>query len=260
MSKGTEDDTADPPKFTISTYNGIEITQEGIDAGYANQMFAFDSVAASPGDDLRNTYDWYARQEGYGLTNGGSQSQQIDTRYMYDYTNTTGGPLANGSYVQRGLTTNSVSQTVKLILNQDIYYTPSSGANAEELLGFANNPIPDPITATSLLQTYTSSSVPTMISKASMFIRVDNLSSESYNAQTTQPSKILYHIPRFDASGQENGALYFEPNERTYIALNNPNDLIINDFDVSIVNPDETLADNLTGKTIVVLHFRKARV
>jgi hypothetical protein len=32
-----------------------------------------------------------------------------------------------------------------------------------------------------------------------------------------------------------------------------------NEFSLSLVNPDETLATNITGKTIIMLHFRKAR-
>lgn len=257
-------DTNDP-KFTISTYNAIEIKQDNIDATYINQMGAgFGDSTPGPdvssADNLRDTYDWYARQEGYGLTNTGSQSQQIDCRYMYDFDDTTGGPSDDGSYSQRGLTTNSVTQSVKLILKEDNRYVPSDGANAQSLLGFDNNPVPDPITDTSLLKKYSSNSSPTMISKASLFVRLDNVGTQSYNGQTTQPSKILYHMPRFDNSGLETGALFYEPNERTYVSLNNAQELIINDFDVTLVNTDETLADNLTGKTIIVLHFRKAKV
>ena len=37
-------------------------------------------------------------------------------------------------------------------------------------------------------------------------------------------------------------------------------DLFINDIQVDICNSDETLANNLTGKTIVCLHIRDANI
>ena len=48
----------------------------------------------------------------------------------------------------------------------------------------------------------------------------------------------------------------FEATEKTYIDLNNAEDILANDFDLSIVQEDETLAD-LTGKSIIVLYFRQ---
>ena len=41
--------------------------------------------------------------------------------------------------------------------------------------------------------------------------------------------------------------------------LNNMTDLFINDIEVDIVNSNETLARNLTGKTIVCFHIRDAK-
>ena len=81
----------------------------------------------------------------------------------------------------------------------------------------------------------------------------------SVNFSKSSLSKILYHLPRFDNSGAEVGGLFFEPSERVYLKLNNIDDLFINDIEVDIVNSDETLATNLTGKTIVCFHIRDAK-
>ena len=63
-------------------------------------------------------------------------------------------------------------------------------------------------------------------------------------------------MPRFDNSGNETGGLYFEPHEKTYLALNNTDELLINSFDVDIVYDNETLCTALSGKTIVCFHIR----
>ena len=73
------------------------------------------------------------------------------------------------------------------------------------------------------------------------------------------PSKILYQIPRFSSSGKEYGNLYFEANEKTYVKLNNSEQLNINQLQVDIVNVDETYVRDLVGQTSVVLHFRRSK-
>jgi hypothetical protein len=88
-----------------------------------------------------------------------------------------------------------------------------------------------------------------------MFIRLNNFTQTSFNCMTGSPSKILYHLPRFTNSGEEFGGLFFEPTEKVYVSLNNPSPLVINDLSISIVNVNETLANNLTGKTVVCFHL-----
>ena len=207
----------------------------------------------------------------------GNQDQfgrDVDSRYMFSVNDTTGGPAGNSTYTQLGLNaSNGLEGTFVLIIKDDSGglvdsngqnsgFLLTKGANACEIMGFGDRAVMDvPTTSSSAgnLQEYESTDTPNMASKSSMFIRLNNFPIQSYNGQTTQPSKILYHIPRFDNSGTEFGALFFEPTERTYLKLNNSNKLVINDFEISLVNADETLADNITGKTIVVLHLRKSR-
>ena len=246
------DDDGEKAEFIIEKYNGISITAKSITPQYEVQL----------GDafvENRTTYDWYANQIYWGRANG--QAKEIDTRYMFDFTNTTGGPSSNGSYTQLGLNgSNTLNSSIVLITSPDLHFEPTLGANAQELLGFERNPIPAPSTDTPVLKTFVSSSTPKLISKESLFVRLDNFTSQSFNGQMTGPSKILYHMPKFDTSGVEIGALFYEPNERTYVKLNNTAKLVINDFDLSLVNSDETLADNIVGKTIIMLHFRKGNM
>ena len=41
------------------------------------------------------------------------------------------------------------------------------------------------------------------------------------------------------------------------MSLNNSNELIVNTFDIDIVNADETVASDLLGKSVVVLHIKR---
>lgn len=99
-----------------------------------------------------------------------------------------------------------------------------------------------------------------VLSSSTAFVRCPTLTHQSLNMAKELPSKILYHIPRFTASGKEYGNLFHEPGEKTYLALKNTEELRINDLRVDICNTDETLCEDLTGQTTLVLHFRKARV
>ena len=207
----------------------------------------------------------------------GNQDQfgrEVDKRYMFSTNDTSDGPGGNSTYTQLGLNASTgLAGNFVLILKDDsggigggsggeTGFTLTQGANAGEIMGFGARAVMDVPNTTSnagQIQTYESTNTPDMVSKSSMFVRLSNFPLQSYNGQTTQPSKILYHMPRFDNSGTEFGALFFEPPERTYLKLNNSNKLVINDFDLSLVNADETLADNITGKTIIVLHIRKSR-
>jgi hypothetical protein len=239
----------------VQTYNGV--TPTGWD--YNAQLVNFDVGLPNNVDEeffldmTTPIYDYWARiintdgEEKFG--------EDIESRYMFDIDSTT-------AYTQLGLNGSDALDTeIDIILAEDEDYLPSEGANAGDLLGFPNTPVLKKAlrnTDNNLLQQYISNAVPQLSAKGSIFVRLNNFTQESYNAQTSQPSKILYHLPRFDNGGADVGALFYEPSEKTYVKLNNSHDININDFEISLVNPDETLANNLTGKTIVVLHFRKS--
>jgi hypothetical protein len=107
---------------------------------------------------------------------------------------------------------------------------------------------------------FASATRPSMLSQHSTFIRVPTLTHETYNFGTGNPSKILFQVPRFDNSGTETGALFFQNPDKTYIALNNTDEVRVTDLDVHFVRKDETFAKDLTGSSEVVFHIRKAKM
>jgi len=104
---------------------------------------------------------------------------------------------------------------------------------------------------------FASAQRPSLMSVHSTFIRVPTFTHETYNFATGNPSKILYQVPRFDNSGTETGALYFQNPDKTYIDLDNAGELRITDLDVHFVRKDETFVTDLTGSSEVVFHIRK---
>jgi hypothetical protein len=93
----------------------------------------------------------------------------------------------------------------------------------------------------------------------SSFIRLPGLTHKSFNGAQAGLSKIIYQLPQFSNDGREFGALYFEPGEKTYIKLNNPNPLLLNSLQVQIVDPFEKETNSLTGDTQIVFHIRKSK-
>lgn len=207
--------------------------------------------------------NYYARLEGQGLT---SVLREMDRRDIYDMTV---GGAAVPTYTPSGITAKDnvfTGRFVQWILSESTeLYLDTQGANMSKMLGFELSPVLAPSINGKLdasdgkIFTYSSDSVPDLMASASLFIRLDNFTQNSINAGVGRPSKILYHLPRFDTSNRDLGAgLYFEPTERTYIKLNNSETLYQNSFDISIANDNEQLAYDLVGKTIVCLHFRKS--
>ena len=82
---------------------------------------------------------------------------------------------------------------------------------------------------------------------------------KSYNGAQSSMSKILYQVPQFTNDGRQFGPLYFEPGEKAYVSLNNPESMLLNQMDVQFVEANERLLDTLTGSTQVVFHIRKRK-
>jgi len=139
-------------------------------------------------------------------------------------------------------------------------YTRDCGA--QNIMGFDNTPVQTVNTYQGVTQgnsvVLESKTIPKMISNKSLFIRLPDLPIESYNTGKGSMSKILYHMPRFDNSGNEVGGLFFQPPQRIYIPLNNSNAIRMNNVKVEICNIDET-NDNvdLVGQTIICFDIRK---
>lgn len=198
--------------------------------------------------------DWWARMEQEGLTN--RFCKRVDTRYWANLEDADiyGYKLPNGSGVF-----DEADYPPVLVLTEDITdYVNTIDANCETLLGFEGQPVIDNPDYTVPTYTFTSNSAPKLTSRGSAFVRLNNFTQQSFNAGKGALSKILYHLPRFDNSGNEVGSdLFYESAEKTYVALNNSNELNINTFDIDIVTEQEVYATDLVGKTIVVLHFRQ---
>ena len=107
--------------------------------------------------------------------------------------------------------------------------------------------------------TFTSTDPKTTDPTKSMFIRLKNMSINSYNANMRSISNIIYACPRFDTTGQLTGNLFFEPAERVYVSLNNPNKTVLNSLEIDFVGVNEEVLSDFVGNTVVVLHFRKKK-
>ena len=135
---------------------------------------------------------------------------------------------------------------------KDVFFHALLGYKGRAIVSTPNQ-VTNPIT-------FISDQAPKLVSTNSLFVRLKDMTFNSVNFSKSSLSKILYHLPRFDNGGLETGSLFFEPHERVYLKLNNTTDLFLSDIQVDIVNSDETLSSNLTGKTIVCFHVRDAKM
>tara|TARA_R110001592_G_scaffold77179_1_gene232489 strand:- start:391 stop:1116 length:726 start_codon:yes stop_codon:yes gene_type:complete len=210
--------------------------------------------------------NYYCRLEGRG------QIDELNALDSRSFQNMAVNPTQAPTYIPEYVSTGSkgalllTNRQVQYILSPSLeVFVHSQNANFADALGFERSPLLAPSTNGKVdaddeqIVTYLSDAEPTSSSTASLFVRLDNFTQTSYNAGVGRPSKILYHLPRFDTSNRDLGAgLYFEPTERTYVKLGNSDTLYQNSIDISIANDNEVLATDLVGKTIVVLHFRKS--
>tara|TARA_R110001592_G_scaffold59766_2_gene181455 strand:- start:246 stop:2360 length:2115 start_codon:yes stop_codon:yes gene_type:complete len=207
--------------------------------------------------------DWYCRELTQGRTRG---IYSVDLRYFTDMTNADIYPALGNSGTELTGDAGFKDCSMSVILApQEKNYTYTEGANMQYILGFIGRGVLDTGLAADDEATqsivFDSDTTPLIQAKDSMFIRLDNFTQSSFNAGVGRPSKILYHMPRFDTSNREIGAgLYFEPNQRVYTKLGNTNKVTINELDLSICNNREQLLTDLTGETIICLHFREAHM
>tara|TARA_R110000772_G_scaffold261570_1_gene380128 strand:- start:5428 stop:7503 length:2076 start_codon:yes stop_codon:yes gene_type:complete len=120
--------------------------------------------------------------------------------------------------------------------------------NTDNAIAYAAGP-----PSTSVLTSDTGASA---VATNSLFIRINNTTQTSFNAGKSSISKIVYHIPQFNQTGQSTGALFFEPHEKTYLALNNAGTITLNDVRVDIVDKNERYAESLVGSSVVVFHIK----
>jgi hypothetical protein len=201
--------------------------------------------------------DWwgYLSSNDLEITN----AKPVDTRPYNDM----GGGI---SHVYKGLNASGYPDYnfVMIVLPDDGgKYKPTEDANADLVMGFENKAVIDTYDSTNASGggVFTSVSTPELKSTTNVFVRLNNFNITTYNAGRSSFSKIIYSAPRFSSgTDQSVGSLFLESPEKTYISLNNPDEIVANTFDIDLVNEDETLATDLLGKTVVLLHVRPLRV
>ncbi len=150
-----------------------------------------------------------------------------------------------------------------MIVEQDPndYYVDTSDANATKILGFEGRDVLDTYVASNSSGAgyYDSNSIPDLKSTSALFVRLNNFNITTYNANRSAFSKIIYSAPRFSTGTDKTlGSLFFESPEKTYVSLNNNSEMVVNSFSIDLVNEDETLATDMTGKSVCILHFRQS--
>ena len=207
-------------------------------------------------------YDWWIYSE---QQNGARWAKTLESRPFNDFTSDvvltpqllTAADAMDGYDNQiitaplKGPGSVNTAQRASVFLN-------TKACNTSSTFGFKYTPVSSKETGiNTLVITILSAQQPSVVSNVSLFVRLGNFTQLSTNARMGTRSKIVGTLPRFDNSGSETGALYFEPNEKTYIDINNPNEITINSFDVDLCFDNERLATSLVGKTVVIFHIRQ---
>jgi len=189
-------------------------------------------------------------------------SESIDRRPVMSI-----GETINKTYAGlRGSGANeSVDYNIVMLFEEEVLYTPRylypiPNNSVAESFGY-NTAIVNEATFAVMsdhdsIRTFDPVQSATQQSIREAFIKLDSLNIESFNGATSDISKIIYGIPRFDNGGASVGPLYFQNPDRYYLKLNNPAPIQLNRMDVSIVNVDQTLVQDLYGHTIITIHIR----
>ena len=184
----------------------------------------------------------------------------LDSALYYAYTDSDILSVSDLFYNQQGLSITGFMNCQAKIVSapSSNYYNGETGLNSQYIFGYRNNADASPITGDNGggVITFESSSLPVLVSKESIFVRLKNLAINSANFSKSAMSNILYHVPTFSNSGAETGSLHFEPAEMVYLNLNNTEDLFESTMEVDLVYGDETLCVDLSGKSVVVFHVR----
>ncbi len=199
--------------------------------------------------------DWWGYLSANDLDN--KYGLEVDTRAYNDM----GTPSVKHTYV--GLDKGFLNYQFVMIVDTDPEdrYKDTEDARASSILGFSGKSVLDTYDATNSSGGgyFDSTSTPTLKSSSSIFVRLNNFNITTYNANVSAFSNIIYSAPRFSTGTEKNvGSLFFECPERTYVALNNTSEIVVNNFNIDLVNENETLAKDLSGKSVCILHFRKA--
>ena len=193
---------------------------------------------------------WYNELEDHGIT---EDSRELEIRPWNDY-------AVSPAIAQKGVVSSPnafLDISNILIVSPSDVYSPSYGANAQDVLGYDNEEIVIfPIASPNFQKLSSSNSVPTLLASKTMFLRLENFTQQSVNAFQGNRSSIIAHLPRFDGQVQT-GRIYHEPKNLIFLDLLNTEELNLNSFDISFCYSNEQFVQSLTGQSVVVLYFRE---
>ena len=232
-------------------YPVLSIERDTVD--YGNTLVVEDFIGCaniSNHDILSDDNSWFQSVADDANDNG--QALSLETRDWNDEEETKADFNVQAEVNGSG----AIDLPLSLITRPTTNITPTNEANTLEILGFSVSRVQGKyITSPTNTLRIQSSKVPRMLSTKTMFVRLENFTQQCANARQGNRSKIIAHLPRFD--GQvETGRIFHQPNERVYLDLNNSEPLKINSFDISFCYTNEQYATNLTGQSVVVLHFK----
>ena len=212
-------------KLEFHEYHGIDIT--GYDPTKKNKGGWFETM------ELVGKDDWCENVESR-LFN----QTDVTTAYAQRNTNASGG----------------IDFDHVLILQQSDVYDPSTRANARDLLGFNRDVVDTSTESVGSQVTFESVKIPSLINNMSLFVRLNNLGQNVMNAFTGNKSKIISHLTKLET---EVGIVSYEPNNYVWLDLDNPSDINLTDFDISVNYINEQYATTVTGDSIICLYFRE---
>ena len=246
------------PKVTLEATKFVSIDKfSGVDLKDFNYGDA--SVGATSSDDWLFQDFWaYLQNTGEEPSIGQDYESENDHNQVGGFGDQTGLVSGQVGYALAGINLVFEETWGEDDTGDPIGYFYSRGINSGITYGFDNQPVALPAALT-IPWVWTSSTTPVLKNTNSLFVRLKNMTFDSANFSTSNMSKILYHIPSFSNNGESTGSLFFEPSERVYLKLNNPYEINMTTIEVDIVNSNETISQDLLGKTVVVFHIKESK-
>jgi len=246
------------PKVTLEATKSVSIdTFSGVDLKDFNYGGA--TVGATSSDDWLYQDFWaHLQNTGEEPSIGQDYESENDHNQVGGFGDQTGLVSGQVGYALAGINLIFEETYGEDDTGEPIGYYYSRGINSGITYGFDNNPVALPA-ALAFPLVWTSSTIPVLKNTNSLFVRLKNMTFDSANFSTSNMSKILYHIPAFSNNGESTGSLFFSASPMVYLKLNNPHEINMTTIEVDIVNSNETISQDLLGKTVVVFHIKESK-
>jgi len=264
--------------MTVGGYDGVNVkstnfyTDVSSSYQYGGRFHTPSTINTDSGDliDGHLTYqDWWS----WALQTGNTAlCRDVELRLIMDYSREDDGTAEyekKDNYRKLNASGGVDLYTSIITAPDSLFSEARPGNTAETRLASAQNVMGFELSSTQTAKSFytsasgnevfiNSNSTPKMVSNQSLFVRLPDLPIETYNTGKGSLSKILYHLPRFDNSGNEVGGLFFQPADRLYIPLENPNSIRLNNLKVEVCNSNETNDQvDLVGQTVICFDIRQ---